>query len=474
MQKWSWYTKEDADRYVRKTLRAKVTALRDVASKFIEGVTRMDLRCQLMDSEFVMKFNTILKLISTPEYKDKFDTNLNDMSAYDLYLMFRKKVNEIIKCERLEMDNMTFDRSERMYDYKIVKIDSFEEASAYSGYTNPDSRWCITCRESNFDNYTKEGINQVYFCLADGFEDIRPIAGEGCPRDAYGLSMISIIVDPQGNLVYCTSRWNHLNGGNDRIYDTPMEVSKVIGVHFYNTFKPKTDFKDKINTLLSRFASGEDPKEVFEDCTEASEGMIGVKINGKWNYVNSDYEIVSKDEWFDICYKFEGGFGIVRSGLAGYHYVDKNGEPICKQLFDTCFPFREGFGMVMVYQKGYNFVNQNGDLISPDFWFDNCYYFNNGFSQVRKNGKYNFIGVDGKVLYGDTGSTDNWFVDAIGFTSDGFSGVKLNKEDPDYMYLSKNGELLTRKQYYDLIFYNKGSVQESVRESIMEFLNIYL
>ena len=46
-----------------------------------------------------------------------------------------------------------------------------------------------------YDSYTCNGINQIYFCLRNGFENVKPIVGKGCPLDEYGLSMISVIVN---------------------------------------------------------------------------------------------------------------------------------------------------------------------------------------------------------------------------------------------------------------------------------------
>ena len=49
-----------------------------------------------------------------------------------------------------------------------------------------------------YDSYTCDGINQIYFCLRHGFEDVKPVACENSPLDEYGLSMLSIIVNEEG------------------------------------------------------------------------------------------------------------------------------------------------------------------------------------------------------------------------------------------------------------------------------------
>ena len=117
--------------------------------------------------------------------------------------------------------------------YKIVPIDSFEEASKYGKYTS----WCVTHYPNMYGNYTKGGLGRFYFCLQDGFENVPKVKGEGCPMDAYGKSMIAISVNDDGSLNTCTCRWNHDNGANDNMMDT-KEISKFFGVDFYKTFKP--------------------------------------------------------------------------------------------------------------------------------------------------------------------------------------------------------------------------------------------
>ena len=50
------------------------------------------------------------------------------------------------------------------------------------------------------------------------------------PLDDYGLSMLSIIVNENGELAYCTCRWNHDSGGSDNIMNA-VEISKVVNVN---------------------------------------------------------------------------------------------------------------------------------------------------------------------------------------------------------------------------------------------------
>ena len=55
--------------------------------------------------------------------------------------------------------------------------------------------------------------------------------------------MIAISVNENGMLNTCTCRWNHDNGGDDNAMNA-VEISKVVNVNFYETFKPNTKWKE--------------------------------------------------------------------------------------------------------------------------------------------------------------------------------------------------------------------------------------
>lgn len=174
-----------------------------------------------------------------------------------------------------------------------------------------------------FDTYTKDGINQIYFCLQDGFENVPIQVGDKAPLDEYGLSMLSIIVDENGELAYCTTRWNHKNGGSDSAMSA-KEVSQVVGVHFYNTFKPNNKWANIIETAKQRLANGESPKDVFDDVGNFDEGFACVQLNGKWNLINQEAQLIS-NQWFDYIGDFYEGFKLVK--LNGKFYrLDTSGR----------------------------------------------------------------------------------------------------------------------------------------------------
>jgi hypothetical protein len=60
--------------------------------------------------------------------------------------------------------------------------------------------------------------------------DEQPIQGPNYPYDAYGYSLLSVLVDKQGKIVFITSRWNE-----DEMRDffiSPKKLKEILGREF--------------------------------------------------------------------------------------------------------------------------------------------------------------------------------------------------------------------------------------------------
>ena len=402
---------QKADKFVREDLRNDITSLRDKnIAKFTLGVTRMYCDGELKDTSIISNLNSTLKLLSA--HLNEYDRNLNGLSADELISKFKRARQDNISKEKQEINRMKFGVS----DYEIVKIDTFEDAKKYYKYTNPKSRWCLTHMEDMFYSYTYNGFNQIYFCLKHGFEDVKQIKGENAPLDEYGLSMLSIIVNEEGELAYCTTRWNHTNGGNDSAMDA-VEISKVVNVNFYEVFKPNTKWKDMVDNAKQRLANGVSPDRIFDYVNDFREGYAKVELKGKSNFINTDGEFLS-DTWFDGAWDFKSGYARVFLG-GKYNFINADYEFLSDKWFDIVYDFRDDYAIVVLKDK-YNFINTDGEILS-DTWFDNAWYFTDGYARVYLKGKYNFINTDGEFLF------DEWF-DSAGFFKNGYSKVKLNNK----------------------------------------------
>ena len=400
--------------------------------KYFLGVTRMIMEKQLTNGESIMKLNSILKYINNDEsLNSSFDRNLNGLTFEKLSEQTSEGMEQAYKSERERFSSTDF--GERNNSYSIVKINDFEEASEYSKFTS----WCVTHDDEAFDSYTNNGICVFYFCLKDGFESIPEKIGENCPLDEYGLSMLAVCVDENGDCNSITCRWNDNNGGNGNIMSTE-ELSRLLGVNFYEVFKPSTLFKEKLEKALSLAEKGDfsgfDNIDNFD-----KNGLAKVELNNKWNFIDTNGNLLSK-QWFDWILEFKNGIAIVELNDK-WNLIDVNGKLISRQWFDDIHDFDEnGLAKVELNNK-LNFIDVNGNFLSKQ-WFDYISYFENGFAKVMLNNKYNFIDVNCNLL------SKQWFYIVYDFNEYDISKVKLNNK---WNFIDTNGNLLSQ-QWFDNVY----------------------
>jgi hypothetical protein len=398
MQNHGW-DKEKANFFVRKTLRDKITPLKNKRiAKFTLGVTRMWFNGEFDDEHIISPFNATLPLLSA--HLDEYDKNLNGLSAVDIIEKFAQVRQEMSDNMRQEIDAMDFSAGS---NYDIVKIESFEQAKEYYTYTNPRSRWCLTHMMEMYDNYTNNGINQIYFCLRHGFENVERAYGDNFPLDDYGLSMISVIVDENGDLAYCTTRWNHERNSGDKSMDE-REISQVVGVNFYQTFKPNHTWRDMVADAQRRLQSGEPIENVFNDVRYNQDEFIGVCLKNRWNYLTRDNRFLSK-KWFCNIYRFSEGFGLVMNESSKYNYINAKGQFLSSSWFEWADNFKGEFAMVGIERDrdGYGCL----------------------FNIINKNGKFLF---------------DQPLEECLGFGDGDYAACCHNDRVGDWFFINKNGE----------------------------------
>ena len=205
--------------------------------KFEPGVARiaygeLNLEQRGQDSGKLSSLKKIVKLISDG-HAEEYDSDLNGLSYSGLEARF----GTVVQMADDELKNELTSAKYKNSDYIIEPIPDFETAKKFSEYTNPDSRWCITHLENMWDSYTSDGQNRVYFAYKPNFKEVIRVKGKKAPLDEYGLSLISIIVDPWDNLRAVTTRWNHDNGGSDQAMDA-RQLSKLLGGNVFELCPP--------------------------------------------------------------------------------------------------------------------------------------------------------------------------------------------------------------------------------------------
>ena len=419
------YSESDAMKFIGQ-LKVKIPSVRLQQEKFLLGVARLFIDGELSVNDYFKctNFNQTLKLIASNAHVNEYDNNLNGMSADELINRFAEvRVGELSKRKEL-MGGKHYHQNR---EYTIVPINSYEEATKYAKYND----WCVTYSEDMFDDKTCNGAGRFYFCLRNGFENVPKKVGPNAPLDEYGLSMIAVSITMEGEPNSITCRWNHDNGGSDSVMNDE-QLSELLGVNFYRVFKPYTREElhakgvilfDEVQPMLD---NGVSRKDIFEFVGLFNDGYAKVKLNNKWNFVDTNGKLIS-NTWFDRVDIFYDGYA--RVNLYGKcNLIDKNGKCISDTWFDWVDDFEDGYTTVKSGNK-WNFVDTNGKLIS-NTWFDMVDNFYNGYAKVQLNDKWNFVDTNGKLI------SNTWF-DWVDDFEDGYTTVRLNDK---FFKIDKNGQ----------------------------------
>ena len=389
------YSESDAMQFIGQ-LKVKIPSVRLQQEKFLLGVARLFIDGDISIDDYFKctNFNQTLKLIASDAYVNEYDNNLNGMSADELINRFADvRVGELSKRKEL----MGGKQYRKNNNYTIVPINSYEEATKYAKY----NEWCVTYSEDMFDEYTCYGAGRFYFCLQNGFENVPEKVGPNAPLDAYGLSMIAVSITMEGEPNSITCRWNHDNGGSDSVMDDE-KLSELLGVNFYNIFKPYTSEElhakgvilfDEVQEMLDK---GVSPTDIFKEIGDFSDGYVKVNLNGKWNFINRNNKLLS-DIWFDWVYTFSDGYAKVK--LNGkWNFINRNNKLLSDTWFDWVDNFYDGYAIVKLDGK-LNFIDTHGKLIS-NMWFDGVDNFDDGYAKVKLNGKFFKIDKNGQRVSG--------------------------------------------------------------------------
>ena len=217
-------------------------------TKFMPGIVRISLlkpcyggcgmQTDQQDSRRLKLLKAFIMYLSEvspdPEAPDaEYDVNLNGETLDEILGKYGNAIQDIIRSAREDINNYQSPEGNTPGHYTIKQIHSFQEATQYANF----NQWCICEGPMYWDTYSLEGTNTVYFCLRDGWENEPAVAGENAPLDEYGLSMICVIVDEDGDMATSTTRWNDANDGTDWAL-TPQKITDLIGQPFHSAFPP--------------------------------------------------------------------------------------------------------------------------------------------------------------------------------------------------------------------------------------------
>lgn len=422
------------------------------------------------DGEKLKRLQDIITYIKLNSKKENFPIQLNKLTlentSFDTLNELFGKVIDYETTQDNEQANQYNDNSKINPNYSIIEINSQNEAKKYGQYSCHNSILCYTTYEEKWKEFTNNGINKVYLILNKNWQNIPEKYGENNPYDEYGLSMIFLFINPDGNIAFSNTRWNH--GTREHVNNvdhsfTKSQISKLLNINFDSVFKPysEEEIKSKepktIEKIISMLKQGAPLEDIFDKVKPIGNGLIEVYHNNKCSIITPKRELIGNgDIWFDRIGKFYDGFAIVY--LNGeYSIINENGNLIGNMWFDWVEPSSEGFFIVMNDDK-LTFMDTHGNFINNgNSWFDKASSFKEGFAVVSLNNKYSFIDKNGNFI----NNGKSWFDKASSFKNN----LAMVKQDNNISFVDKNGKLIGNGN----IWFDKDSNPHTVYNNLITF-----
>ena len=232
-------------------------------------------------------------------------------------------------------------------------------------------------------------------------------------------------------------------------------LGEVIVKPKYTTCRPFKSGMAKVGLIyfINEHGQKMQTKEYLKEAKEFGDGLLAVKIQTKWGFINRDGELVIPAIYKNVT-SFNDGLSVVES-KEGFEILNKEGKRIEiktvkgriseKGKLTEIKPFKNGLAEVVVdLYPGPNdelrsgFINVKGELvIKPEYVQVGDFY--EGLCRVRTtSGRISFIDKLGNVVI----KTD--YIRTGNF-SGGFAWVRT--EDGKIGFIDKKGEMLIQPQF---------------------------
>lgn len=267
-------------------------------------------------------------------------------------------------------------------------------------------------------------------------------------------STVNVTLTDEGGAIFATAV-------KYQIFDGTKELSAMAKLGTDISISEAKSFGDKVRVKLFD-ASEKEVKDIeaflgtpvaipeFKYAIQAevgsmgilSEGLVSLKINDKWGFVDKTGKIIIEPE-FEYAYEFrEGLASVMLNGKFGV--IDNTGKIICKPQFDSINNFTEG--LLIVRDNGkYGLINSSGKIIiEPKF--DYVSSFSEGLISIKVDGKYGVIDSNGKMIIEPK-------FDSIGNFIEGLASIRVNGK---YGVIDNTGKVIVEPKFIDELKFSEG------------------
>lgn len=455
------------------------------------------------DKRLLKKFRQIINHIYTNNLE--FNEDLNGLTLVQLNKVVGTKMRVSVYQEWLANRKEKEEVQDTFGEYKVVPINSHEEASRYAQYT----AWCVTHSQGNYDGYTGDG-SRFFFCLKNDFENVVKKRGENCPLDEYGLSMVSVLIRQNGSVKHITTRWNHDNEGEDNpSLNTLEQVEQILGIPknvFLADIAPAEFESDDVEEMINQgidigqfLKKGRRKGDMYEVYFETDARKRNIMKDGK---------LLLKD-WYSAIVHFDGRYFRCRKEIGDYSYMEnlcdengavfpndihyilidifdedkeifniksyendkinliKKGEttPLLPRDVKTIFGFRQGICLVDEGDRQYNFINENfeflwetpNELKIPHYLLPKSW--NNGMLTIEREWYYTYYDI-----YNNRLLTSELFQSVAPFGKH----IGMVDSEKGRNFVKRNGELVSDEWFRGSVPLENGYINCRMRgESVL-------
>lgn len=286
---------------------------------------------------------------------------------------------------------------------------------------------------NNQKNYlTSDGrlLTDFWYDESNGFDDIVNIAIVKINEKGW------CAINNYGEII--TTNWY------EKIYPFRRKISMVkdysLGYNYINTN----------GEILS--------EQWFDEASSFSYNGVAatrVKIEGKGcNLLGYDgtKTFILFNQWYDKCDKFKAGVSRVKIEGKGWNYINLKNEYISDTWYNSAdeFDIYDNIAKVGYKGKGWNYINTEGVPLTNE-WYDYCFKNEDGTKiRVSKDGKCNYIDLQGNYL-------GKWEEDTIRSL---YSNIRFENRNPHKKQIIR----ITESDFYNII---KESVQNIINRIII-------
>ena len=191
-----------------------------------------------------------------------------------------------------------------------------------------------------------------------------------------------------------------------------------------------------------------------------SEGLVQVKKNGKWGFINTKGKLVIP-HMYDYATSFYDDRASVRIEEK-WGCIDRNGKEILPCIYDYVGSFSEG--LAVIEKEGtYGYVDKTGNVVIP-CKYENASFFSGGFAAVKKGNKWGYINENGKNVI------PYEYEDVWSF-SEGLAAVKKGNK---WGYINSKGKVVIPFLYFMAFEFSEGLAMVFYRGGFWNSKDMYI